>query len=344
MAKGEKRQAAESAVLFQQVMAAALVFLALGLLVYGTHTGSGTGAPAVSRAKRFACPYAEMIRPREWLGGVNGATFVFHNSGETAQAVLHALREEDWRLAALDANPATLAPIVTTTLAAAALSLPGVQVANLQTDQPFHNFPALRFSLAAEGRQGIGVMFFSGDVRYCYLGIWAPDVAPVDKSRVIACLDFVTLPKPYDAPLYQRPVTDSRLGINLAAHLSEAESRLIEARNALDAGQHDMISLQRAMAAVEDAMKKVSLAHVRGAAFPRAAELVAAANECRRLRESRMNLMKGQIMQYQAMGDKNTARAIAHDLVVACSLDSDLHVKAWAERQYRQLETENASE
>jgi hypothetical protein len=332
----DRRQQAESSVLFQQGMTCALILLIVGILVYGLHAPSAASSPATLSAKRFACPYAEAIRPSGWTGGVNGTTFLFASPDGSAQALLYALRDKAWELAAIDANPAALGPVVETALGAAGLTLSGLAFANLQTDQPFHNFTALRFSFSAGARQGIGVLFYSGDVRFLYLGIWTPGNED-EERRAIACLDHVALVPPYDGALFQRPVTDTRLPVDLVQGLSEAESRLTEARTALDAGQHDMLSLQRAMSGLEAAMKRVAVAQAYCAEFPQAAELVAAARECRRLRELRMNQMKGQVLQYRAMGNTTAARSIAHDLIVACSLDGDLRVKAWAERQYQNL-------
>ena len=211
-----------------------------------------------------------------------------------------------------------------------------VEVADLQADQPFHDFPALRFSLAAGKRQGIGVLFYSGDVRYLYLGLWSPGDDRGERLAM-ACLDHVSLPKPYDVPLYLRPVTDTREHIDLVQFLDEASSRLIEARSSLDAGRHDMLSLQRSMAALEAAMKKAAVVQAHAAAFSQADVLIAAAHECRALRESRMNQLKGQIIQYKSLGDKDTAKTLAHDLIASCTLDGDLRVKAWTEREYQQL-------
>jgi len=333
----DPRQQAESALLFQQGLTCALILLLVGTLAYGLRSGAAQApAAAAAPAKRFSSPYAEAIRPPGWSGGVSGSTFLFASPGGDAHVLLHALRDEAWALNAVDANPEALAPVVATALAAAGLTLPGLSFANLQTDQPFHNFTALRFSLSSPGCQGIGVLFYSGDARLLYLGTWTPGNEE-DERRAIASLDHVALTPPYDAVLYQRPVVDTSQPADVLHGLDEAASRLTEARSALEAGQHDMLSLQRAMSGLEAAMKKVAIAQAYCAEFPQSADLVAAAWQCRRLRATRMNQMKGQVLQYRAMGNTTAARSIAHDLIVACSLDSDLHVKAWAERQYQNL-------
>jgi len=338
MPSTDSRQQVANSLLFQQALAITMALLVIAMLFMILRPDPARVA-GQSHARRCNCAYAEMICPADWDGRLVGATFVFQNRSGTAQVLLHALRNPAWRLIALDINPDAVLQAVITACSAAALPSENLTIADLQSDQPFHDFPALRFSVASGKREGFGVLFYSHDVRYLYLGLWQPGDDRGERLAV-ACLDHLSLPAPYDSPVFLRPVTDTRTPPDLLRTLAEARSRLAEGNAAMAGGGQDLLSLQRAMNAFENGMKKAAIAQTHQAAFPEAEQLLAAADHCRQRRSAMLNQLKGQVVQYRAIGDRDTARSVAHDLIACCTMDSDLRIKAWAERACQQLEAQ----
>jgi len=333
----KKKAISAGSAMIQQVLFFLLLLLIIIVAVYGFMENPRPGGLLKQRAQRFSKNTAQIICPAGWNGKSGNNDFLFFNQKKSGVIYFHAEQSPHYFFAAIDMNPQVLQQKVKEILTQAKIKFDACNVANLRHQNPYRDFATLRFTFTAGQHEGMGMVFYSHDVKYTYLGTWLDEDRKAERYAV-ACPDYIELPEPYNVQLYQRPVTNTRQMVKLAKYLDEAKKRVKEAFSLEDSAMVDPTSLQRAMKSLELALKKLAVANTHAAGIENQQRLISLYQKCSRERIAQINHMKSRILQSRAMGNTTQAKELAKELIAMASLDNEMKVKAWAEQQFQQLD------
>jgi len=343
MAKGKKgnesggkapsrdKRGGQSTLLAKQAQAFLLATLLL-LALYLLFKGPGTNKSENAGIARFSSKYCALLRPSGWKGGLVGNTFVFTDAEDGFTVGINQFEAERVVFEPLRTDRDFARRVIENQSRELDVELGKVDIIDVSTDMFDFIFPEIEVHFKTKVYHGEMKMFYSHDVRFIYLATWKNDT-PHNRYIARVFLDYLSLKPPYDVPLYARPIVKNDECVDSAALLAKA-GREIQAAKALWKNADEAPdNVQRAMENLQNAMKLVARSEMDAAFVKKNSGIVEIYKKCHAYRQARLDRMKSEIMQAEALGNKSLAKEIAKELLEVASLDGEGRIRAWAKKQ-----------
>lgn len=318
-------------ILTLQIMAFLMAVLLAVILFKLTSGGGAAGGGA--RVETFESKYCSLLRPGGWSGKLDGDTFVFRNPERDFIAAIDQFRAPFLVFEPLRMNDAYLKALAENQARELGIDLGDITITSAEKAMFDFLFPEVKAKFkTSKGYRGRMSLFISRDLRILFFAVWKND-SP--HKRYIARIfpDFITLKRPYDSPLYKRPVLSDDDDIDAAAMLKQAETRFVEAvalwKNADEAPDN----VKRAMEKFQKAMALVARSEAGAEFIETHRDIVEVYKKCREYRRARLDRMKSEVIQAERLGNHALATEIAKELLEMASLDGESAIRMWAKKQ-----------